>query len=149
MRALLDVSVLIALFDAAHVHHSRARSWWMAHRSAGWASCPITQNGFVRIVSRPGYQRPIPLHTALAALAAQIAQSDHEFWADDLSIVDGSVFDRGQLLSHNQITDAYLLALAARNGGWLVTFDRKVSLKAVRGAEPRHLVVLQAEAPRL
>jgi uncharacterized protein len=142
MRALLDVNVLIALFDLAHVHHARARRWWTAHRSLGWASCPITQNGLVRIISKPGYARPVPLQTALAALATQLAQSDHQLWPDDISIVDGKVFDRSHILGPAQITDAYLLALAVKNGGRLVTFDGRISSKAVRGAEARHLVAL-------
>jgi toxin-antitoxin system PIN domain toxin len=143
MRALLDVNVLIALSDLAHVHHTRAREWWTAHRSAGWASCPLTQNGFVRIISKPGYEHPVPLQTALAALATQLARSDHELWPDDISILDDKVFDRGHILGPSQITDVYLLALAVKNRGRLVTLDRRMSLKAVRGAEARHLVVLE------
>jgi toxin-antitoxin system PIN domain toxin len=139
---LLDVNVLLALSDVAHIHHGRARSWWTGHGSAGWASCPLTQNGFVRIASKPGYTNPFPLQTALTALATQVAQSDHEFWPDDISIADGKMFDRTFILGPNQITDVYLLALAVRNEGRLVTFDRGLPLGAVRGAEPRHLVVL-------
>jgi hypothetical protein len=142
VRALLDVNVLLALADLAHVHHSRARGWWTTDRGAGWASCPLTQNGFARIISKPGYARPIPLHTALAALAAQVAHSDHEFWPDDISIVDDRIFDRNYLLGPNQISDVCLLALAVRHGGRLVTFDRGLPLKAVRGAEAKNLVVL-------
>jgi uncharacterized protein len=142
MRALLDVSVLIALFDLAHVHHARARGWWTAHRSAGWASCPTTQNGFVRIISKPGYEHPVPMQTALAALATQLAQSDHKLWPDDISILDDQVFDRSHILGPNQITDVYLLALAVKNGGQLVTFDGRISRRAVRGAEAQHLVSL-------
>jgi toxin-antitoxin system PIN domain toxin len=139
---LLDVNVLLALSDLAHIHHGRARSWWATHSSAGWASCPLTQNGFARIISKPGYTNPFPLQTALASLAAQIAHSDHEFWPDDISVTDGHIFDRNHILGPNQITDVYLLALAVKNGGRLVTFDRGPPLKAVRGAEARHLVVL-------
>lgn len=142
MRALLDVNVLLAFFDIGHIHHDRARAWWKLHASAGWASCPVTQSGFVRIISRPGYPRPIPLHTALSALTAQLARSDHEFWPDDVSIVDERVFDRRHILGPRQITDVCLLALAVRNGGRLVTFDRGLPLKAVREAEARHLVML-------
>jgi toxin-antitoxin system PIN domain toxin len=142
VRALLDVNVLLAISDVGHVHHDRARAWWKGHRSAGWASCPLTQNGFVRIISKPGYGRPVPLHTALSGLAAQLAQPGHEFWPDDISIADNRVFDRSHILGHNQIADLYLLALAVKHGGRLVTFDRRVPLRAVRGAEVRHLVVL-------
>ncbi len=142
MRALLDVNILIALFDVPHVHHGRAHSWWTAHRSSGWASCPLTQNGFAHVISKPGYSRPIALQTALSALAAQLGQPDHEFWPDEISITDSQLFDHSNLFGPKQITDVYLLGLAVKNGGRLVTFDRGLPLKAVRGAEARHLVVL-------
>jgi toxin-antitoxin system PIN domain toxin len=139
---LLDVNVLLAIFDTGHVHYDRARAWWQTHQSAGWASCPLTQNGFARIISKPAYDRPVPLQTALAGLATQVAQSDHELWLDDISIADERIFDRRHILGPNQITDIYLLALAVRHGGRLVTFDRGVPLRAVRGVEARNLVVL-------
>lgn len=142
MRALLDVNVLLAIFDIGHVHNGRARAWWNVHRSQGWASCPLTQNGLARIISKPAYEGPVPLQTALLGLATQLAQSDHEFWPDDISITDDRVFDRRHLLGPNQIIDVYLLALAVKNGGRLVTFDRGVPLKAARGADARNLVVL-------
>jgi toxin-antitoxin system PIN domain toxin len=139
---LLDVNALLALFDVGHIHHGRARSWWVAHQSEGWASCPLTQNGFARIVSSPGYERPIPLQTALWGLAVQLAQSDHEFWPDDISVIDEKLFDRRRILGPKQIADIYLLALAVRHGGRLVTFDRGIFHGAVHGAGPENLVVL-------
>ena len=142
MRALLDVNVLLALFDFPHIHHKRARVWWTTHKAMGWASCPLTQNGFARVISKPGYARPIPLQTALSALAAQVAQPDHEFWAGDISIADQTLLDHSRILGPNQITDIYLLGLAVKNGGRLVTFDRGLPINAVRGAQARHLVVL-------
>ena len=142
MRALFDVSVMLALFDPGHIHHGAAQAWWRSHRAEGWATCPLTQNGFVRIISKPVYQRSIALSTAVALLAAQISQPGHEFWPDNVSIVDGQLFDRSRILGPNQITDVYLLALAVRNGGRLVTLNRAIPLKAVHGAEARHLAVL-------
>jgi uncharacterized protein len=142
VRALFDVNMLLALFDPGHIHHGGAQAWWRSYRLEGWATCPLTQNGFVRIISKPGYQRSIALSTAIALLTAQISQSDHEFWPDNVSITDDKLFDRGHILGPNQITDVYLLALAVKNGGRLVTFDRGVPLKAARGAEARHLAVL-------
>ena len=79
---------------------------------------------------------------ALGVLREQIAGLDHEFWPDDITITDDQLFDHGFILGPNQITDVYLLGLAVKNGGRLVTFDRGLPLKAVRGAEPKHLVVL-------
>lgn len=142
LRALLDVNLLIALFDADHSHHHTARSWWVAERDRGWASCPLTQNGFVRIISGFGYSRPIRTAEAVDLMAQQIALGGHEFWPDDVSILDPDVFDHTYFLGPKQLTDVYLLALAVRNSGRLVTFDRGIPLGAVRGAEARHVVVL-------
>jgi toxin-antitoxin system PIN domain toxin len=142
VRALFDVNVLLALFDPGHIHHGQAQRWFGAHHAGGWATCSLTQNGFARIISKPGYQRSIALMTAISLLGAQLARPGHEFWPDDISITDGQLFDRGRILGPNQITDVYLLALAVKNGGRLVTFDRGLPLGAVRGAETRHLVVL-------
>jgi toxin-antitoxin system PIN domain toxin len=139
---LLDVNVLLAFFDAGHIHHERVRAWWRSQHASGWASCPLTQNGFVRVISKPGYARPIPLSTAVSALAAQLERSDHEFWPDNVSIADDGILDRRHILGPNQITGICLLALAVQRGGRLATFDRGVPLRAVRGAEARHLVAL-------
>jgi uncharacterized protein len=141
MRALFDVSMLLALFDPHHIHYERAGHWWES-ATGGWSSCPITQNGFVRVSSKPGYTHPIKMADAWRALRKQIALSDHEFWPDSISITDPAIFDHSWLLGPNQITDVYLLALAVKHGGRLVTFDRGIPLAAVRGAEPRHLTVI-------
>jgi toxin-antitoxin system PIN domain toxin len=142
MRALLDVNVLISLFDAGHVHQPRAATWIAENAEWGWASCPLTQNGFVRIVCQPKYPRPARMRDALEVLRRQIARSDHQLWPDDVSVADETLFDPGFILGPGQIADVYLLELAVRHGGRLVTFDRGLPLKAVRGAEARHLVVL-------
>jgi toxin-antitoxin system PIN domain toxin len=142
VRALLDVCVLIPLFDAGHVHHRRAMTWYAENTEAGWASCPLTQNGFVRIVCEPKYPRPALMRDALAVLRWQIARPDHEFWPDDFSPTEDARSDPACILHPGQLTDVYLLALAVGHGGRLVTFDRGLPLKAVRGAESRHLVVL-------
>jgi toxin-antitoxin system PIN domain toxin len=142
VRALLDVSVLLPLFDSGHIQHERAKAWCAENAEAGWASCPLTQNGFVRIACQPRYPRPARLVDAFAVLGSQLALPDHEFWPDDISVADETLFDHANVLGPNQITDVYLLALAVKHGGRLVTFDRGLPLKAVRGAEPRHLVAL-------
>jgi toxin-antitoxin system PIN domain toxin len=142
MRALFDVNALLGMFDPEHVFHVQVRAWWEANEESGWATCPITQNGFARIMSQPHYTNPAATMDAVRLLAMGLEQSGHEFWPDDISITDDKVFDRGHVLGPNQITDVYLLALAVKNGGRLVTFDRGVPLKAARGAEARHLVVL-------
>ena len=142
MRALLDVNLLIALQQPDHVHFERAHQWWMANQSNGWASCPLTQNGFVRIVSQPRYPKPMSTAAAIEHLAEQVAGSDHAFWPDDVSLVDPKCFVGSGVLGPKQLTDIYLLALAVRNSGRLATFDRTIPMSAVCGAEPRHVVVL-------
>jgi toxin-antitoxin system PIN domain toxin len=141
-RALFDVNALFAMFDPEHTFHLQVRAWWDASEEGGWATCPITQNGFARIMSQPHYTNPAATMDAIRLLAMGLEQSGHEFWPDDISITDESLFDRSYILGPNQITDVYLLALAVKNGGRLVTFDRGVPLRAVRGAEARNLVVL-------
>ncbi len=142
MRSLFDVNVLIALFQPEHVHHASAHEWWTANRTGGWASCPLTQNGFVRIVSQPRYPKPLSPVIALDVLAEQIAETDHAFWPDDISLIDSQCFNQAHILGPKQLTDIYLLALAVKNGGRLATLDRAIPLAAVRGAEARHVAML-------
>lgn len=142
MRALLDVNVLIALLDQGHVHHAVARDWLAANIGQGWASCPITQNGCIRIMSQPAYPAPLaPAQVAERLRAATLAPY-HAFWPDDLALVSFEGLRWTSILGSRQITDAYLLALAVRNRGRFVTFDRAAPLDAVEGATAGHLVVL-------
>lgn len=138
MRSLLDVNVLIALLDPEHSRHNFIHEWWAQNVTAGWATCPLTQNGFVRITTQPSYPARLTPREALARLARETSRPDHEFWPDDISIVDGSLIDGERILGPNQITGIYLLALAIKRGGRFVTFDGTVSSAAVRGAEKKH-----------
>jgi len=142
VRVLFDLSFLIAIFDEEHLHHERAQLWWDDNRDYGWASCPLTQNGIVRVLSQPTYSHPVSIAEAFEILAEQIARTDHVFWPDDLSLLDPGVIDHTHVLGPKQLTDIYLLALAVKNGGRLATFDRTIPLGAVRAAEPRHLAVV-------
>lgn len=145
MRSLLDINVLLALSDARHPHHGRARAWRLTEVERGWdgwASCPLTQNGFLRIVAQKSYSHPMHLPDAMALLSRLTARSDHAFWPDAVSILDPAVVDYSRLLSHRQITDIYLLALAVKHGGRLVTLDRGIAVAAVRGAEAGQLTVI-------
>ncbi|MDB5972917.1 MAG: PilT protein [Hydrocarboniphaga sp.] len=142
MRALLDVNVLIALLDAAHVHHRAAGEWLAANVAHGWASCPLTQNGCLRILSQPRYPNAVPLAEAAARLGEASRHASHQFWPDEISLLDVGTARWDRLLSGNLLTDAYLLALAVRRGGRLVTFDRAVPLAAIPGATPEHLLSL-------
>lgn len=142
MRALLDINVLLALLDQQHVHHRRARDWLEHEIAGGWASCAITQNGFVRIISQPGYPSPITPKAAIDLLKAATTTEYHEFWACSVSLLDPEVVDSSRVHNHRQVTDAYLLALAAKARGRFVTFDQSISSQAARGASADQLVVL-------
>jgi toxin-antitoxin system PIN domain toxin len=142
MRALLDINVLLALLDSDHVDHERARAWITAEIEQGWASCAITQNGFVRIISQPRYPSPAPPSHAIDMLTRATRTRYHEFWPCNVSILDENTVDRSRLHSSTQVTDAYLLALAVENDGRFVTFDQSIALGAVAGARHQHLVVL-------
>jgi uncharacterized protein len=141
-RALLDVNVLIALFNDTHVHHEVAHDWFDAHRAFGWATCALTENGFLRILSHPGADVETDRATLFASLRTFCSSGHHEFWPDGVSLRDESLFDASALVSHRQLTDVYLLGLATRMGGTLATFDAHVPLHAVRGATREHLNVI-------
>lgn len=142
MRALLDVNVLIALLDAAHVHHQAAHAWLGDNIASGWASCPLTQNGCIRIMSQRAYPGALPAAAVAERLSAATATEWHAFWPDSVSLLEDGAVDWHGILGSRQVTDAYLLALAVRNDGRLVTFGRAVPLAAVSGATASHLVVI-------
>lgn len=141
-RALLDVNVLIALLDADHLHHRRASDWLADNLAAGWASCAITQNGCIRIMSQPAYPNALPTARVAERLRDAASTTHHRFVGDGLSLLDTDRFDTERLLGHRAVTDAYLLGLAVQHDLRLVTFDGAIPLQAVRGATPRHVVAL-------
>lgn len=140
MRALFDVNVLIALLDADHVGHRAATDWFAKNLKHGWASCPITENGTARVMASAGYTNPFPVAEVLQRLGQAASAGYHQFWPDDLSLTDTAVFIHMELLGPKQITDRYLLALAVKNSGRFVTFDRAIRPTAVVGASAKHLV---------
>ncbi len=142
MRALLDINVLIALLDSAHLHHARALQWLGSHIQHGWASCPLTQIGCIRIMSQQAYPNARPPADIAARLRDAANTAHHEFWPDDLSVLTADLLDWQQLLYSRQLTDAYLLALAAKHDGVFVTLDQHVRLGVVPAAQPHHLLVL-------
>ena len=142
MSALLDAIMLIALFDAAHVHHQAAHQWMTRNRAAGWATCPLTQNACIRILSQPAYPGRLPVADISRRLHHATSATDHHFWPDSISLCDPSLFDHSKMLTSKHLTDIYLLALAVVNHGRLVTFDRNIPLAAVPGAAAGHLEVL-------
>lgn len=143
MRALLDVNVLIALMDAAHVGHAKARAWLRREVAKGWASCPLTQNGCIRIMSQPAYPGALPAAEVAQRLAEAARGPAHAFWPDDVSLLDEGVLEWSRVLGHRQVTVSYLLALAVRHGGRFITFDARIDSKVVHGGTGKHLVVLK------
>lgn len=143
MRLLLDVNVLVALMDEAHVHHAIAQNL-VAQPQLKIATCALTENGVLRVLNLPGYSSYGP--AGFAVVSAQLAQlcqdTDHEFWPGDVTLRDASKIDWSRVMGHNQITDVYLLALAVQHDGALATLDHRVALSAVRGAQARHLQLL-------
>lgn len=128
MVSLLDINLLIALAWPNHVHHEKARRWFDRNRKAGWATCPLTQSGFIRVSSNaralPGAGSP---REALAVLRRIVSHAGHVFWQDDIAIATSEFIDETKLYGHRQITDAHLLAVALSNGGRLATLDRGVA----------------------
>src|SRR3954447_5766660 len=119
--ALLDVNALVALAWDSHVHHTRMRAWFASHDPAGWATCPVSESGFVRVSSNPKVlPSPIGVAAAQAVLAALRTAGVHRFLADDVSLTDSDV---PRIVGYRQVTDAHLLTLARRRGVQLVTFD--------------------------
>lgn len=141
-RSLLDVNVLLALLDSDHVDHEQAHTWLGEAIGDGWATCAITENGFVRILSQPRYPSPVAPGVAVDLLGQACDTEHHEFWACDVSLLNPIVVDRQRVHGTRQVTDAYLLALAVAHEGRLVTFDRSLPISAVPGASEAHLVVL-------
>jgi toxin-antitoxin system PIN domain toxin len=136
---LLDVNVLIALLDPAHVQHDQAHQWFRTDGKSAWATCPLTENGVLRIVGNPRYPNSpgtpaavVPLLKGLCALPG------HSFWPDKLSLLSCSEVDSSRLLDSGQVTDSYLLALAAMHRAQLATFDRRLIAKAVHEG-PEHV----------
>ena len=143
MRYLLDINVWIALFDDAHTHSGIANAF-ISKRGLKIATCPIIENGVIRILNTPQYSRrgAVGFERVRAQLATACATLNHEFWVDDISFRDAAHFEVSKLHGHNQITDAYLLALAAAHGGALVTFDQSVALSVAKMAKSTNLLVL-------
>ena len=129
---LLDVNVLIALVDPAHVQHDQAHRWFSRAGHRGFATCPLTENGLIRIVGHPRYPNsPGPPSAVVQSLVTIRGLSGHKFWPDKISVADKAFFASELLSSHSRVTDSYLLALANSNGGRLATMDQKLATEVV------------------
>jgi toxin-antitoxin system PIN domain toxin len=139
---LLDVNVLIALLDPAHVQHDSAHDWFAGLGGATWATCPLTENGVLRIVGHARYPNSPGTPAAVAPLMASLcALPGHVFWPDTISLLDAQWLDTTRLLHSSQVTDSYLLALACAHDGKLASFDRRLVTDAVRhGTQALHLI---------
>ena len=142
MRALLDVSFLLAAFDANHVSHRVVRGWLESNIEHGWSSCAITQNGFVRVVSQPRYPNRLTPQAAMTKLERACSLSHHTFRPCQVSLIDRARVNPDGVLGPSQVTDTYLLALAVSHGDRLVTLDHRVVSGSVPNATPGHLVLV-------
>ena len=143
VRYLLDVNVLVALLDEAHVHHAVTQNL-VAQPNLKIATCALTENGVLRVLNLPGYSNygPAGFEAVRAQLDHLCKDTDHEFWTCDVTLRDASNINWSRVMGHNQITDVYLLALAVAHDGALATLDHRVALNAVQGAQARHLHLL-------
>jgi uncharacterized protein len=141
-RFLLDINVLIALIDPAHVQHDKAHAWFAAKGHKAWATCPITENGVLRIVGHPRYPNSPGSPAAVAdVLAALMELPGHFFWPDDVSFLHSPQVNSARLLDSAHLTDSYLLALARAHEGQLATLDRRLVTDAViQGDQALHLI---------
>jgi uncharacterized protein len=142
VRALLDVNVLIALLDSDHASHHVAMTWFGSHAAEGWASCPITQNGCIRIMSNTSYPNSLPVQAIMKRLNDACSEDVHQFWSDEVSILDPAIVDATRIHGPKQLTDIYLLALSVSHNARFVTFDAGIPLAAVKHAKPHNLIVL-------
>ena len=141
-RCLLDVNVLIALVDPAHIQHDDAHDWFARMGRKSFATCPITENGLLRIVGHPKYPNsPGPPSAVASALVALRALPGHAFWPDSISLADIHVVDASLLSSHARVTDSYLLALARAHNGMLATLDHKLATDGVLDGKASLLLI--------
>ena len=141
---LLDTNVLIALLWPSHAKHDLTVKWFARHRGKGWATCPLTEAGFVRIVSNAAFSRDaVTPREAVGVLAANTAAKDHAFWPDELPLAEATAFAGARLVGHQQVTDAYLLGLALHRGGMLATLDERIAaLTEPKSAERKTLEIV-------
>lgn len=142
IRYLLDINVLIALIDPTHVQHDTAHKWFAAKGQNAWATCPLTENGVLRIVGHPRYPNSPGSPAAIATLLDSLRKlPGHAFWPDDVSLLDRQHINATRLLDSAQVTDSYLLALARAHAGQLASFDQRLVTDAViDGRQAFHLI---------
>jgi toxin-antitoxin system PIN domain toxin len=136
-------NVLFVPFDPTDVHHEAAHAWFGTNRHHRYATCALTENAFVRVLSNPASPRPrTTVEDAAAGLRTFCSERQHAFWTDSVSVRDDGRFQWNHVQRHRQLMDVYLLALAVANEGRLATFDSTISLRAVERAEARNLELI-------
>ncbi len=143
---LLDVNMMLALSWPGHKSHSSAQKWFGRNAPKGWATCPMVEAGFVRILSNPAFStRAVSATEAIAALEISTKHPSHQFWPDDISLVGGLANLQDRIRGHQQITDAYLLALAIQHRGKLATLDKRLGALVAGGnsVERSHLELIE------
>jgi uncharacterized protein len=126
-RVLLDVNVLVSLAWPSHSAHKKVQDWFAANAASGWATCPLTQNAFVRVLCDPAFSASaLSPRQALSVLQSNLSHSAHQFWPDDVGLLQAIKSLAPQLEGHQQITDAYLLGLAMHRKAKLATLDRSI-----------------------
>jgi uncharacterized protein len=138
----MGTSVLFALLGVGHVLNRFAAQCLQTHGGAGWASCPITLNGCIRILSQPSYPNLLPMQTVVQGLRQAMQNPLHEFWADDVNPATTELIDWAYTVRPAQLTDVYLLALAVAHDARFVTLDQGIALACVPQARGEQLVVL-------
>ena len=129
---LLDVNLLLALTDPMHIHHEASHGWFVEKGQQSWATCPLTENGFIRIASHPNYPNRPGDVTAVLEIFRRLSEAPgHFFWSEDISILQ--ILEPDVIITHAQITDVYLLGLAVSKKGKLATLDKRIPFQAVRG----------------
>jgi hypothetical protein len=147
---LFDVNVLIARQDVEHEQHERVAHWWHQHAAEGWATSPLTENGFVRILGHPSYPGwPGTPERAAAALRRLIATiPGHRFLPDEISLLDVSAVSSLEGVRPRALTDLYLLALAVHHGAAFATLDARIKPDLVPGGPAAYTVILRS-APEI
>ena len=143
MRSLLDINVIIALLDRGHLMHMAARHWMEQELDHGWATCPITQNGVLRIMSQPAYTNHRPVAQVAERLEEACNHASHIFWPEQISLLNKGLIRWERMLGPRQITDSYLLALAVAHGGRFVSFDQRIRVDLVPDASEVHLAIIE------
>jgi toxin-antitoxin system PIN domain toxin len=133
---LPDVNVLVALLDPGHIHHEAAHRWWAGHKSKPWATCALTENGLIRVLTQPRYPNRLEsISQAIALLRGwkEAERATHQWWSSEVSLTDQQLFASDKLAGPGQVTDVFLLGLARHHRGRVVSFDRSLPWEAVVG----------------